>query len=457
MKKELKKLIFYELNEVPLRVLKKYKLTNPKSNLSYICKIGVLKNTITFDEGELHPWSTWPTVHRGVNNKIHQIKFINQDLSEAKTWPSIWEVLIGKKISIGIFGSLQSYPPIKHELVKFYLPDTFSPNPESIPIEIKPFQDFNLSLTKRNKAISRRINFKDYLKFFKLIITGSFSINTIYKVLMQLFSEIINKKSKTLRSLLQPILGFDIYMKLLKNEKPQFSTFFTNHVAGIMHRYWKFHFPEDFEDVKDIKNNFHKESINKAMKIVDSQVGRLIKFCDANNYELWIISSMGQKAIKRDDNWPEIYLGNINKIIKAIGLNQKFYSLLPAMQPDICISCKDQKALKQLIKNIVKIKDQKGKIIFKPRYQNTGNNLNVSIQHSIIAYKTKTFFINGKIYQSNDLNIEFISRDIGTAYHSKEGIFAAYGVKSKKLFNSYGSKVIDTRDFFNKVKQYFYI
>ena len=72
MNKELKKLIIYELNEVPIRVLEKYLLTNPKSNLSYICKSGVLKKTVTFDDGELHPWSTWPTVHRGVNNKIHQ-------------------------------------------------------------------------------------------------------------------------------------------------------------------------------------------------------------------------------------------------------------------------------------------------------------------------------------------------------------------------------------------------
>ena len=217
-------------------------------------------------------------------------------------------------------------------------------------------------------------------------------------------------------------------MKLLKNKKPQFSTFFTNHVAGIMHRYWKYHFPH-FEGGQDIKNNFHKESINKAMKIVDNQVGKLMQFCDINNYELWIISSMGQKAIKREDDFPEIYLGNINKIIKAIGFNQDFYDLLPAMQPDICISCKDKRALLQLIENIVKIKDKKGKVIFKPRYQNAGNNLNISIQHSLIAYKTKTFYINNKSYKSNDLNIQFIKRDIGTAYHSKEGIYILWRKK----------------------------
>ena len=153
-----------------------------------------MKKTITTDEGELHPWSTWPTVHRGVDNTIHQIKFINQDLSEAKPWPPIWEVLLGKNISVGIFGSLQSYPPIYNKLVKFYLPDTFAPNPKSLPSRIEAFQDFNLSLTESNKAVSRRISYKDYLKFIKLIFLRNFSIKTIYKVFKQIFSEIINKK-----------------------------------------------------------------------------------------------------------------------------------------------------------------------------------------------------------------------------------------------------------------------
>ena len=65
MNKNFKKLIIYELNEVPLKVLNKYIKNFPDSNFSYICKKGILKKTYTTDDGELHPWSTWPTVHRG--------------------------------------------------------------------------------------------------------------------------------------------------------------------------------------------------------------------------------------------------------------------------------------------------------------------------------------------------------------------------------------------------------
>ena len=458
MKAGKKKLIIYELNEVPLRVLKKFVLSNPKSRFSYLLKKGILKKTFTLDGGELHPWSTWPTVHRGVNNNIHQINFINQSLKFAKDWPPIWEYLIKNKITVGIFGSLQSYPPIKNDFVKFYLPDTFSPDCDAIPKKLEEFQDFNLKLTSKNKAIARAISFRDWIKFSKLIIYGRFKITSIFKVLKHIIFEILNKKNKTLRPLIQPILGFDIYFKLLSKSKPDFSTFFTNHVAGIMHRYWKYYFPEDFDDfenLKNNKNNFHSNSIDKSMQIADKQIGQLIRFCDKNNYELWVISSMGQEAIKREDDFPEIYVGSINKILKAVGLNHKNYKLLPAMQPDLCISCKDQNSLSKLEKNIVNIKDIKGKKIFVPRYKNEGNTLNISIKHSYFAYQTKTFFIKGEVFKDHELNIEFIKRDIGTGYHSKEGIYIGYGKKSNLLFNAYKSKDIDTRDFFNKVKKFF--
>ena len=71
-------LIIYELNEIPRRLVDYYVSNFPKSSFSVICNEGVILNTLTRDEGELHPWSTWPSVHRGVYNKTHNIKSINQ-------------------------------------------------------------------------------------------------------------------------------------------------------------------------------------------------------------------------------------------------------------------------------------------------------------------------------------------------------------------------------------------
>ena len=108
-----KNLIIYELNEVPKKIIDYYVKIKPDSNLNKLIIKGTFIETTTDDIGELHPWSSWPTVHRGVDNSMHKIKFINQNLEIAKNYPPIWELLIKEKISIGIFGSLQSYPPIK--------------------------------------------------------------------------------------------------------------------------------------------------------------------------------------------------------------------------------------------------------------------------------------------------------------------------------------------------------
>ena len=101
--------------------------------------------TITNDSGELHPWTTWPTLHRGVNNELHRIQFINQPLKEASKYPPIWEILQKNGLNVGVFGSLQSYPPIKSKNISFYLPDTFAPTDDAYPKILKNFQSFNLT------------------------------------------------------------------------------------------------------------------------------------------------------------------------------------------------------------------------------------------------------------------------------------------------------------------------
>ena len=88
MIKASKKLILYELNEVPLKLLELYSKIRPLSNISYLLHQGNILQTKTNDIGELHPWSTWPTVHRGVTNEKHNINFINQDLTIAEEMAS---------------------------------------------------------------------------------------------------------------------------------------------------------------------------------------------------------------------------------------------------------------------------------------------------------------------------------------------------------------------------------
>ena len=312
------KLILYELNEVPERLINYYIEIKPNSTIANCIREGLIIKTYTSDTGELHPWSTWPTVHRGVCNSKHNIRYLNQDLSFSSKYKPIWEILLDNKIDIGIFGSLHSYPPLKRKGVKFYLPDTFAPQHSAYPNELSEFQKFNLRLSGQNKAISRSIDFYSIIDFLKLILKKTITKRSAIKSIIQILKEFINNKQKKRRSIMQAIIGFEIYYKYLMKCKPSFSTYFTNHVAGMMHRYWKDLFPEDFGLSKDSSSNFNVKSIIKAMDITDGHITKLLKFSKLYGYNLLILSSMGQAAIDRGEYYPELVLKDERKLLSKL-------------------------------------------------------------------------------------------------------------------------------------------
>ena len=123
------------------------------------------------------------------------------------------------------------------------MPDTFSPDYKAFPKTFEKFQKFNLKLVSKNSGQIRSIKFIEILYFLECILASSIGTNSILKVLRQLILEKINKNFKKRRSLLQPELSFDLFFKSLKKQKPEFSTYFTNHLAGMMHYYWLDIFP----------------------------------------------------------------------------------------------------------------------------------------------------------------------------------------------------------------------
>ena len=160
------------------------------------------------------------------------------------------------------------------------------------------FQKFNLSIVSDNNAITRNINSSQIKNLIQCLSSRVISLSTLIKLIYQVFKEKIFKKYKLRRSLLQPIIGLDAYLKHLKKEKPSFSTFFTNHLAGMMHRYWYDYFPEDFKVAPRKKSDFKKKLILEALNIADYQLKILLKFAKKNNYNIWIASSMGQTLLK---------------------------------------------------------------------------------------------------------------------------------------------------------------
>ena len=426
-------LVIYELNEVPWRVFDWYVKLKPKSNFAHLLGTAKTFTTVTRDEGELHPWTTWPTFHRGVTNSTHNIRFINQNLADSTNFPPVWETLEKSGKRVGVFGSLQSYPPPSGNNYEFFIPDTFSPGFETIPAKYQAFQRFNLRQTKQDGAQASNIQLnKNIFSDVVTMLQAGLSLGTCITLATHLAKEKLNPLNRARRSVLQAIVAFDFFQDALKNTHPDFCTFFSNHVAGMMHRYWKQSFPEDFNTaLASDKDVFNAGNIAFAMDIADTQVGSLMSYVKARQGLLMIASSMGQEAIVRGEYSGEWRIADVPKFLQAIDWQAPVLDLM-AMQPDFNFEFNSTEDADLFLSTIQKLVDADGKSIFSYRAKRINTTVSLGLSPSPQALSS------GKAYfQKNDasrieldieqMGIKFLKRDPGTGYHQPYGTLLMYG------------------------------
>jgi hypothetical protein len=425
-----KTLILYELNEVPWRVIDWYVGMRPSSAFARLRESATTYTTVTRDEGELHPWTTWPSLHRGVYNSRHNIRFINQDLSAASSWPPVWETLKASGKRVGVFGSLQSYPA--QQGYAFYVPDTFSPGCETRPPEYSAFQRFNLRQTQQDGAQASPLKFDssvagDVLNMMRV----GLSVASCSIITSHVLKERINPLYRARRSVLQGVVAFDIFRHALRTTRPEFCTFFTNHVAGMMHRYWKQTFPEDFGvELTTAADRFHAGSIAYAMDVANAQLGWMMDYVDSTNGMLMLASSMGQEAIDRGEYVGEWRITDMKKFLSAMDWQAPVQNLL-AMQPDFNFSFDSAPDAEEFLRSAACQADAGGHCIWK-RMQKMGASVNLGLSPSrqAIFSGEVTIAMPGATPHTlkiGDMGIELLKRDPGTGYHQPNGVLLAYG------------------------------
>lgn len=439
----MRKLIILEINEVPHRIYDLYKKQNPKSPLTQLLKKSRTYTTISTDQGELHPWSTWPTLYRGVDNTIHHIKDIGENLSAInEKYPSVWEMLIENKISTGIFSSLHTYPlPPDFNKYDFLVPDPFAIGSAAHPKKIEPFQAFNLSMTKKSgRSVDKGIDKKSALKLALALPGLGIKLKTIIKTMKQLAVERVKPWRATRRRSFQSILAFDLYFKLLKKHQPSFTTFFSNHVASALHRYWAATFPEDYEtmNLPDEWINRYKNEIPFCMDELNEMVKSVKDFVDKNSeYKLIIASSMGQAATTAKLIKSEIFFANPSKFQNYF--SQYEIEALPAMHPQYNFNCDSnpdafENQLKQIKLNGESLKYRRKEASF------------FSIDLGYPNINEVDITLDGEMILAEDLGIEIKQIDDqsgGTAYHIPEGALFIYDPKNP--ISDSGNKSMDLR------------
>jgi hypothetical protein len=421
--------VLYELNEVPWRVVDWYVTRRPRSRLANALRHAETHTSVTHDTGELHPWTTWPTVHRGVYNNSHNIRFINQDLGAAAQYPPIWDVLAKAGKKVGVFGSMQSYPPPRDSAYAFYVPDTFAAGPETIPKRYSCFQVVNLQRTQADGAIAKPVKLDARIagNLARLFVNG-LTAKTAYRLAKHLAAEKRSALHRARRAMLQAPVSFDVFKHALEHSTPDFCTYFTNHVAGIMHRYWKYAFPEDFEyRIESEADRFHAQSLEIAMDYADEQIGYLQRYVDARKGRLYIVSSMGQEAIDRGgEHDREIRIEDLPRFVRTLGFDRPFEPRM-AMHPNFTVELASEADTAEFTRRTRALLGADGRPAF----------YDIDVEGNTVLFSigcTRGLVEGGSLRTADgaeipfdDLGIEVMQRDAGTGYHQPLGIVIRYG------------------------------
>jgi hypothetical protein len=423
-------LLLLEMNEIPWRVVDLYKEDPRFPSLRRFFAESATYTTIAADSGELSPWVTWPTLHRGMPNDEHGIYNLGQDPATFKGVP-LWEEYRSRGLSIGVCGSLQSWPPMDPGAGGFYIPDTFAHDSKCVPEWVEPFQEFNLAQVKRNgRVVQSRFGIKEVLRLLVSLPRLGVGVATLGAVFGQLLGERFDRNRLARRAIFQTVLLWDVFKGLYKPaDPPAFSSFFTNHVAGVMHRYWHHVFPEDFGDRYAGRPRPHKSTMDFAMGYVDRILADAMRFQERNP-ELVVVfaSSMGQAAVLRDEHeGVEASVPNPEKLMHALGISQNDYRPLLAMVPQVAVEIRDDRIRGATHQAIEACTTDSGAPLFS--VQEIGASLSITILTPRLKDIRKGGFTdgNGARHSWEAAGIAMNPVHPGTAYHIPEGTLALRG------------------------------
>jgi hypothetical protein len=347
----MKSIIFFETNEIPWRMVDDFIARFPHSALASLVEQSRNYETVSPDEIELDPWISWSTVHRGVNDKQHGILHLGQSLEKANAkYPPIWSLLHDAGKSVGVFGSLHSNAvPANARDYAFFVPDCFAAKSFAHPANLAPFQDFNLAMTRKSaRNVDTGIPLKEALRFGAAAIKNGLTVQTVGLVAKQLAAERATPHRKIRRRSLQGIIGLDLFIDQLERTKPDFATYFTNHVAAAMHRYWAGHFTGDWGQDNPMGDEWvekYKGECLHAMQILDVMLRRLMNFVERHEgYGLVMTSSLGQAKVDVGLTKGFTTLTNVAKFMAFIGLDSTDWCQTNAMVPWISLEINPERA-----------------------------------------------------------------------------------------------------------------
>jgi hypothetical protein len=336
-----KRVLLLEINEITWNLIDPLIEAGKLPTFKFLKQKGAIASPMSVDlPPHLDPWITWTTVHTGTPQSEHNLFFLQQPAETIHSKRS-WEYLSEMGHSVGVYGSVCSYPPVP--VKGFYIPDTFSPDSATYPESLRPIQDLNLTYTRSIRLPKDTDTLGFRLKTGMSIMQLGLKLRTLFEIFQQLVRERLNPKVRWQRVALQPAVNFDFFQKLYRKHRPTFATFHTNHVAHYQHTYWKAMQPNEFlpleTDSKEVET-FGK-AIEYGYVTADRLLKRVLGLLDESTV-LVVASSMGQKpfktALKGGKKIAQVR--SLDRLLELLGVNGRA-TAVPMMSDQFNIYGKD--------------------------------------------------------------------------------------------------------------------
>ena len=275
---------------------------------------------------QLDPWITWTTVYTGRPQSDHNVFFLQQPPETIRA-KRIWELCHEAGLSVGLYGSLCSWPP--QPVKGFYVPDTFAPDSATHPESLAPIQKLNLTYTRSVRLPSDEDGLAFKLKLGAKLLGLGLSAGTMARITRQLARERRRPQTRWQRVSLQPAVNFDFFSRLYRRHRPAFATFHTNHVAHYMHTYWKAMQPELFpQETSAEERQTYGGAIEHGYRAADELLRRMMSLLDDETVMV-VASSMGQKpfitSLKKGKRVGQ--LRSLDKLVDILGAEGRVRAL----------------------------------------------------------------------------------------------------------------------------------
>jgi hypothetical protein len=316
-----RKVMLIELNEITWRFVDPLLKKGALPTFARFIESGMRGSPVaTEDANNLDPWISWTSFYTGRRQEEHGVRFLEQP-PETVTGPRIWELVADAGKSIGVYGSIMSWPPRKG-VNGFWVPSTFSPSAEAWPAELQPIQELNLSATRAHTPLAGeqkatrlgqvRALKKLGLRWSTLCRIASFFVRTR-----------LRPHRKWEKVCLQPLVNLDFFERLYRTHRPDFATFHSNHVAHYQHRYWRAADPAPFlTKPSEEERRKYGAAVEYSYRIADEVLARLWALADKDTVVI-VASGLGQQpyAVEEFKEGRQVVrIRDIQQLIQLCGL-----------------------------------------------------------------------------------------------------------------------------------------